>query len=137
LENIAPNIFIEPDLYGARMAGPDPATILVELGLRALLVHIKDSPATHHDPVLPLGSGVFDFPAIVRADGESTEWTVVQLDEVTMDALEAVAQSCRYVVRQQLRERDAAISSTGITAQKRNASSLRVSRNAYDIQSVR
>jgi len=98
LEHIDPDIFIEPDMYWARVAGLDPAAMLAELGPRAPLVHVKDGPATHDDPMAPLGSGVLDIPAIVRAGGENTEWTIVELDEVAMDALDAVAQSYRYMV---------------------------------------
>jgi sugar phosphate isomerase/epimerase len=98
LEHIDPDIFIEPDMYWARAAGLDPAAMLTELGPRATLVHIKDGPATYDDPMAPLGSGVLDIPAIVRAGRETTEWTIVELDEVAMDALEAVAQSYRFMV---------------------------------------
>jgi sugar phosphate isomerase/epimerase len=98
LEHIAPDIFIEPDMYWARVAGLEPAAMLAELGPRAPLVHIKDGPATYDDPMAPLGSGVLDIPAIVRAGAETAEWTIVELDEVAMDAMEAVAQSYRYMV---------------------------------------
>lgn len=97
LEHLDPRIFFEPDTYWAKTAGLDPAAFVAELGARAPLLHVKDGPATQDDPMTPLGTGIMDIGAVIRAGGEATEWVIVELDEVAGDLLAAVAQSYRYL----------------------------------------
>ncbi len=96
LAQIDPSIFFEVDTYWARVAGLDPAAVVAELGARAPLLHIKDGPATRHEPMLALGTGVIDIPAIVAAS-QPDAWLVVELDECATDMAEATARSVAYL----------------------------------------
>lgn len=98
LAELHPAIFLEIDTYWARTAGADPASLVGALKGRAPLLHVKDGPAVLNLPMTPLGAGVMDFPAIVRAGAGHTEWLIVELDSTEMDALEAVERSFRYLV---------------------------------------
>ena len=40
--------------------------------------------------MMPIGSGVLDFPAIIQAGGSHTEWWIVELDRCATDMVEAV-----------------------------------------------
>ena len=93
-----PAIFFELDTYWAQVAGRDPVAVLTELGSRAPLVHIKDGAATAAQPMpmVALGDGAVDIPAIVRAAAHA-EWLVVELDEVAGDMDIAVERSFRYL----------------------------------------
>jgi sugar phosphate isomerase/epimerase len=97
-ECLAPEVFFEPDTYWIRTAGVDPAAELTKLGKRAPLVHIKDGPAVRGEPMLALGDGVIDIPAIVAASAGHAEWLIVELDQCATDMLEAVRRSFNYLV---------------------------------------
>jgi len=62
------------------------------------LLHVKDGPCLKDEPQLAIGDGVLDVPAIVQADGDATEWMIVELDHCATDMLEAVEKSYRYLV---------------------------------------
>jgi sugar phosphate isomerase/epimerase len=98
LAELDPAIFFELDTYWAQVAGRDPAAVLAELGSRAPLIHIKDGPATaaQSKPMVALGDGAVDIPAIVRAAAHA-EWLVVELDEVAGDMDTAIERSFRYL----------------------------------------
>jgi sugar phosphate isomerase/epimerase len=99
LERLDPAIQFELDTYWIKTAGVDPAAVLIELGHRAPLLHIKDGPCAKGVPQVAVGEGVMDFPAIVQAGGAATEWMIVELDQCATDMAEAVAQSYRYLVQ--------------------------------------
>jgi sugar phosphate isomerase/epimerase len=98
LAELDPVIFFELDTYWAQVAGRDPVDVLVELGPRAPLIHIKDGAATAaaSKPMVALGDGAVDIPAIVRAAAHA-EWMVVELDEVAGDMDTAIERSFRYL----------------------------------------
>jgi sugar phosphate isomerase/epimerase len=91
------DVFFEIDTYWVKVAGQDPAAVVAELGPRAPLLHIKDGPGTRGAPMLPVGEGVMDFPALLAAAGDVPEWLVVELDEYAGDMLEAVRRSYEYL----------------------------------------
>ena len=99
-ELVKPDIFFEIDTYWTKVAGVDPAQVVGDFGDRAPLLHIKDGPATSTEgPMVAVGQGVQDFPAIARAAAGATEWMIVEIDSVETDMLEAVAQSYAYLTQ--------------------------------------
>lgn len=101
-ELLDPAIFFEVDTYWAKVAGPDPIAIVKGLGQRAPLLHIKDGPGVRGEPMLALGEGIMDIPAIVKAGQGHTEWLIVELDACATDMLEAVQKSYDYLVGHEL-----------------------------------
>jgi sugar phosphate isomerase/epimerase len=99
LERLEPGIFLEIDTYWVQTAGVDPVVVVRELGPRAPLLHIKDGPAVRDEPQVAVGQGTLDFPAIVRAGGDTTEWLIVELDHCATDMQEAVEASFDYLVQ--------------------------------------
>jgi sugar phosphate isomerase/epimerase len=97
LENLAPGVFFQIDTYWVKTAGVDPAQVVGRLGKRAPLLHIKDGPATQGQPMVAVGAGVMDIPAIVAAAGGATEWMIVELDACATDMLTAVRDSYTYL----------------------------------------
>jgi sugar phosphate isomerase/epimerase len=99
LEFLEPSILFELDTYWIKTAGCDPATVVREFGARAPLLHIKDGPATRDAPMVAVGEGVLDFPAILEAGKGHTQWLIVELDRCATDMMEAVARSLNYLLR--------------------------------------
>ena len=98
LDLLDPEITFEIDTYWVQVAGPNPAEIVATMGARSPLLHIKDGPANKQEPMLPIGSGVLDWPSIIQAGGSHTEWLIVELDRCAIDMAEAVQQSYDYLV---------------------------------------
>ena len=98
LAELDPAIFFEVDTYWAQVAGLDPTAVLAELGSRAPLIHIKDGAATAAQPapMVAVGDGAIDVPALVRAAADA-EWLVVELDEVAGDMGTAIERSFHYL----------------------------------------
>lgn len=97
VDALDPSIQFEIDTYWARTGGVDPAELLRQLGQRASLLHIKDGPCTEKDPMVAVGDGAMDFPAILRAAGGHPLWAIVELDRCATDMLEAVEASHVYL----------------------------------------
>jgi len=98
LEHLDPRTFFEIDTYWVKTGGCDPAAVVKEMGKRAPLLHIKDGPCTKDKPMVAVGDGIVDFPAIVKAGAGSTEWMIVELDACATDMMEAVKKSYVYLV---------------------------------------
>ncbi len=93
-----PTVFAEVDTYWAKVGGADPVQVVTDLGARARLLHIKDGPATNHEaPMVAVGDGVMDVPAIAKAS--RAKWHVVELDQCATDMFTAVEMSLRYLTR--------------------------------------
>jgi sugar phosphate isomerase/epimerase len=107
LERVDPAIFFEIDTYWVKVAGQDPAKIVRQYGKRAQLLHIKDGPAKWNDnlpadnpdPMVAVGKGTQDFPAIVKAASGNTKWMVVEMDLVATDLFTAIQDSYTYLVK--------------------------------------
>jgi sugar phosphate isomerase/epimerase len=105
LESVDPDIFFEIDTYWVKVAGQDPAKIVAEFGKRARLLHIKDGPAKWNDelpkdnpdPMVAVGKGVQNFPAIVKAANGNTEWMVIEMDKTATDVYAAIRDSYEYL----------------------------------------
>ena len=110
LESVEPDIFFEIDTYWVKVAGHDPAAIVAKFGKRAPLLHIKDGPAKwsdelpkdNPDPMVAVGRGAQDFPAIVQAANGSTEWMIVEMDKTATDVFQAIQDSYDYLVKNKL-----------------------------------
>lgn len=104
LDNV-PGMFAELDVYWVRVGGPDPAKTVARLSGRAPVLHIKDGPIDPPQPHTAVGKGALDIPAIVNAaDPNVLQWVIVELDSCATDMMQAVADSCEYLVGEGLAE---------------------------------
>jgi sugar phosphate isomerase/epimerase len=109
-EELEKDIFFEIDTYWVKVAGHDPASIITKLGNRVKLLHIKDGPAKWNeklvednpDPMTPVGKGTLDFPSIIKAGKDNTEWLVIEMDNTSIDVFDALKQSYDYMVSNKL-----------------------------------
>ncbi|HEY9076767.1 MAG TPA: sugar phosphate isomerase/epimerase [Anaerolineaceae bacterium] len=98
LKLLDPSIFFEVDTYWVKYAGLDPASVVKELGSRAPLLHLKDGPAeSNEQPMVALGTGVMDIPAILAASGNHLEYPIVEFDRCATDIFEALSASVKYL----------------------------------------
>ena len=104
LMEACPRLTSELDVYWAANFGAcNPAEVVARYRRRTPLLHMKDGPLVKGQPMLAVGSGRMDIPAVVRAADESVlRWLVVELDSCATDMLRAVADSYRYLVGQGL-----------------------------------
>ena len=110
LERVDPDIFFEIDTYWVKVAGHDPAEIVKKFGRRAPLLHIKDGPAIwrpslaedNPDPMVAVGKGTQNFPAIVKAASGNTEWMIVEMDKTATDVFVAMKESYDYLIDNKL-----------------------------------
>ena len=110
LESVDPDIFFEIDTYWVKVAGHDPAAIVKKFGERAPMLHIKDGPAVWHDalmddyqdPMVAVGKGAQNFPAIVKAANGNTEWMIVEMDKTTGNIFDALKESYDYLIKNRL-----------------------------------
>jgi len=94
---VSPSVFFQVDTYWVTTAGVDVVALVKDLGKRAPLLHIKDGPCMRNQPMLALGEGKMDIPAIVQVSRGNAEWLIVELDACATDMLEAVAKSYTYL----------------------------------------
>ena len=97
LQHVDPRVFFELDVYWIQTGGCNPAAVVAEFGARAPLLHIKDGPCVHNQPMTPVGEGKVDIPAVVKAAKHNAEWLIVELDTCATDKLEAVGKSYQYL----------------------------------------
>jgi sugar phosphate isomerase/epimerase len=103
LAELCPDLHFTVDTYWVKVGGQDPVEIVKTLGDQANLLHIKDGPGQKEADMLAAGTGIMDFPPIV-AVANSADWLVVELDRCGTDMFQAVEQSYRYLVDNQLAE---------------------------------
>jgi sugar phosphate isomerase/epimerase len=107
LDQLDKDIFFEIDTYWVKVAGHNPADIVKKFGKRAPLLHIKDGSGIwrdsladdNPDPMVAVGKGTQNFPAIVKAANGNTEWMIVEMDKTTTDVFEALQESYDYLVK--------------------------------------
>lgn len=100
LEHLAPDVFLELDVYWIQTGGQNPAAWVQRLGQRAPLLHIKDGPCVRGQPMTALGEGAVDIPAVIGAS--QADWLIVELDACATDMFEAVQKSYHYLTRKGL-----------------------------------
>ena len=98
LDYLNPAVKLEIDTYWVRTAGVDPVALLRDLQARAPLLHIKDGPCTIEDPMMAVGQGLMDIPAVLHATNDA-KWLIVELDRCATDMMEAVSASYHYLRR--------------------------------------
>ena len=106
-QSLDPDIFFEIDTYWVKVAGQNPPDIVKKFGKRAPLLHIKDGPAKWNDslpddnpdPMVAVGKGTQDFPAIVKAANGNTEWMIVEMDKTETDIFQALQDSYDYLTK--------------------------------------
>jgi len=109
-EKMDQDIFFEIDTYWTKVAGQDPAEIIAKYGERVPLLHIKDGPAKYSpfykevkpEPMVAVGQGNQNFPAISKARGSNAKWWIVELDECATDMFTAVEESYMYLKKSKL-----------------------------------
>jgi hypothetical protein len=70
-------------------------------------LHIKDGPAKWNDsladdnpdPMVAVGKGTQNFPAIVKAANGNTEWMIVEMDKTETDIFQALQDSYDYLTK--------------------------------------
>ncbi|TNF79212.1 MAG: sugar phosphate isomerase/epimerase, partial [Gammaproteobacteria bacterium] len=90
-----PALSYELDTYWASNFGAcDPAEELSRIATKAPLLHIKDGPLEQKQPMVAVGQGKVDVPAVIAAaDPGTVEWLVVELDACATDMMTAIRES--------------------------------------------
>lgn len=98
-QELVPAVEFELDTYWAANFGAcDPALELARIRSRTPLLHLKDGPLLKGEPMVALGQGRQDIPAILAAaDSGVLEWAIVELDACATDMMTAVQASHHYL----------------------------------------
>jgi sugar phosphate isomerase/epimerase len=99
------DIFFELDVYWIKVAGQDPVDIIKRLGKRASILQVKDGPGEwsplldepYAYPVLAIGTGKMDYPAIFEAGNSNAEWIIVDIEACETDLIQAIYESYKYL----------------------------------------
>lgn len=104
LQDRVPQVKFELDTYWACNFGRnDPVAELRRIAHRTPYLHIKDGPLVEKAPMVAVGSGVVDVPAILgAADPATLEWAIVELDACATDMMAAIEQSYTYLTTHNL-----------------------------------
>jgi sugar phosphate isomerase/epimerase len=105
LEHLDKGIFFEIDTYWVKTSGQNPAKVVADFGSRAPLLHIKDGPAIKGEKSyeqVPVGQGIMDVPAIVKAGGKNIKWMIIEFDEYAGNIFEAIQSSYSYLTKNKL-----------------------------------
>jgi hypothetical protein len=95
--SLDPKLVLEGDTYWAAVGGQDPVELLVRLGDRVKLIHIKDGPATTDTKAQqPAGQGTISVLDVI-AVAKSLEVSVVEFDYYSSDIFEGITQSLAYL----------------------------------------
>jgi sugar phosphate isomerase/epimerase len=100
LKHLSSDVFFEIDTYWAKTGGQNPTKVVSDFGKRSPFLHIKDGPAIKGEKAyeqVPAGAGAMDFPSIVRAGGQNTQWMIVEFDEYAGDIFQGMQQSYTYL----------------------------------------
>lgn len=95
VEAPADSLWMEVDVYWCRHAGTDPIKFLTKHVGRTPLLHLKDMRDATSKEFIEIGSGIIDFPPILRKAAEGVvEWLIVEQDSnFTGSSLESVQTS--------------------------------------------
>lgn len=91
----------ELDVFWVKHAGHDPAAYVQKMADRVRLLHLKDMADAESKKFAPVGEGILDFPAIVKAGvAAGVEWGIVEQDSCyDTPPLEAVRTSFNNLKR--------------------------------------
>jgi sugar phosphate isomerase/epimerase len=97
---LCPDIKFEIDAYwSANHGANDPVEMVRRFRDRCILMHVKDGTFRPEIPMLPLGTGKMDIPAVIAAaDPAVNKWVIVELDNCVIDMNYALKLSYRYMV---------------------------------------
>jgi sugar phosphate isomerase/epimerase len=95
-QHLDPAILWEVDTYWSLVAGLDPARVVTELGSRAQLLHLKDGPGNREQPMVALGTGVMDFPSLLKA-AKYMQAPIIEFDRCAGDILADLKASVEYL----------------------------------------
>jgi sugar phosphate isomerase/epimerase len=71
----------ELDTFWVKHGGEDPVGYVRKLGQRMLLLHVKDMAEGEEHRFAPVGTGLLDFDAILKAcDDLGVQWAIVEQD---------------------------------------------------------
>ena len=87
-------VYFELDLYWVRYGGADPKPLLLDLGDRIPLVHLKDMTSDEQRSDLPVGEGSMPWHRLLEA--ADAEWYIAEQDN-PRDALDDVRISFKYM----------------------------------------
>jgi sugar phosphate isomerase/epimerase len=87
-------VYFELDLYWVRYGGADPKPLLLDLGDRIPLVHLKDMTSDEQRSDLPVGEGTMPWHRLLEA--ADAEWYIAEQDN-PRDALDDVRISFKYM----------------------------------------
>jgi sugar phosphate isomerase/epimerase len=106
LTEMVPELRYELDTYWAANFGErNPAVELGRIADKAPLLHIKDGPLEKKAPMVAVGSGKVDVPAVIQAaDPNTVEWLVVELDACATDMMTAIRESYEFLTSNDLAE---------------------------------
>ncbi|MHB0938103.1 MAG: sugar phosphate isomerase/epimerase family protein [Armatimonadota bacterium] len=95
---MAPSVFSQLDTYWASNFNVVDVPLVVSVYQDNLpLLHIKDGPLVKGEPHTAVGQGKMNFPEILAAANDTTEWLVVELDACATDMTQAVRESYQYL----------------------------------------
>ena len=101
-------VMFELDVFWLSVAGQDPVEMIQKMSGRVPLLHLKDKArgtpvlyreaAVHHDQFKEVGSGVLDFPAILRAaEAAKVQHYFVEQDYTPGNPVDSLRTSYRYL----------------------------------------
>lgn len=93
---LAPEVFLEIDVYWAAVGGADVPALLGRLGDRVRYLHVKDGPGTRDAPMTAVGTGTMPIADILAA-APADAWRVVELDRCATDMMAALAASYAFL----------------------------------------
>jgi sugar phosphate isomerase/epimerase len=97
LDELAPEVAIELDVYWATIGGRDPVEAMAEAGDRLALLHMKDMAAGPERRDVAPGDGVLPWTDIAAAGTRlGVEWYVVEEDN-PRDAIDEIARGRAYL----------------------------------------
>ena len=107
VDKLEGDIFFELDVYWIAVAGQDPVEVIRKLGSRAKMLQVKDGPGTWTPdldnptpyPVLAVGTGNLDYPAIFEASNGNAEWIIVDIEACRTDLIQALYESYKYLAK--------------------------------------
>lgn len=105
LNLLDPQLLLEIDTYWAHTGGQNVPALLHRLGSRVGALHIKDGPADPDADQVPLGQGVVDYAAAIKA-APSARWHVLEMDRTAGDVFAEVKQSAEKLVGEGLSQWD-------------------------------